>query len=1197
MEPNSGQPDDRFMVNDPPPGYAPEHEEVMRVIYQSNQDGELVGVESSLVMTEHQPEDPNEPSEDPADIVQTSGLRLSSTLPSVAEESISNGGGSQPRQTNTSVRYGSPGTGNPDESTSRSVSRMNEYEDFESDNYEPVERGNHDTSQFYDQSIGSNIQAPIYSTVSKRRMVTDGLDVHSVSSDMAEQDESTPASQFYHLPTYSATSTDTTTTDQPTVFPANQHSTGVAYSVGAESETSTLQADQYLDMHGSGDILPPPEPLSETYDLPDQRVEDLHEEDPELLLANEKEAASEEDIAGILSRQQPGAAESGSFRNNFKKRLGISHSSNERDLEAHRHKLLKSQDNHSAEFNENTELEVPSKFKRTHSVSFNVNSSRSGRLSVDLRNLPSYLTVKRASIVDVARGAVSSLIHSFGSNSSSAGGGSGVNSNRRDSSPDGEPIFEEPIAPTLSLGQRVAMVRNNGTEFGTVGWIGQLPGVEDDWVVGVIFDNMIGNCDGAYNGIRYFYSRENYAMFVPLSSLTKTDNYIGRPETGTMLSRMSVSLKPGQLISIQRSSIRLQHCFLNAPHQRVGHDVRAVSNRLHCQCHNCGPCAHLTKQGRFNALPPIATHHAPNKKNSLAHAAVELLAHHHHHYHDEEAHEPEDYQFGDNAAHACNFVRYSCCQQSGRPGHDFSADCGLVRPELLDNLIHAPRAPHRRSRPRRRAQKRPAGDKLAATGLPLPEFAPALGTLDSQASSVLPSKLADESNTLQGDENDNDHVGSPSLTTTSSRSSSRSISAASQLSRDELECSSGRNQEVMSPYQLDGSSSYQGSKLHSTFDSSHLSIRQQQRFISQRDSSALIRSNITSDDYYFVSQPTGGGLAGRFRRCFACLFKRHRRSGELDGRGSLADVSKRASKESKKRRRKDRKRRRKLSARNRMLEYRRRQSTFVPSTLAKPQEDFASHGIVLPENDQHSNSDYSSFSRSYSNSSGSSSSPSNSGGHDAYYPSGAGNSNHHHHHHHLASDPAGAAADAFEPFRNSETLVDSAEHGYIPNQEEPLKSNWDTACKLSYDDYNFSDSYGSYKKEGFSRDSNLTDLGFDSMNGNSSYETLKQIVDQRVNEQEALPVCTSLERDLAALSPVRSQSQEDDNDQAGWLDISSPSVSIEAGADGALAGAISDGPGADEPASAAVSSRRDSGDEEQGVCQVFERLGFDGVEE
>lgn len=42
--------------------------------------------------------------------------------------------------------------------------------------------------------------------------------------------------------------------------------------------------------------------------------------------------------------------------------------------------------------------------------------------------------------------------------------------------------------------------------------------------------------------------------------------------SGTMLSRMSVQLKPGQLISIQRSpSVVVQHCSLNAPHHVSAH--------------------------------------------------------------------------------------------------------------------------------------------------------------------------------------------------------------------------------------------------------------------------------------------------------------------------------------------------------------------------------------------------------------------------------------------------------------------------------------------------------------------------------------------------------------------------------------------------------------------------------------------------
>lgn len=568
--------------------------------------------------------------------------------------------------------------------------------------------------------------------------------------------------------------------------------------------------------------------------------------------------------------------------------------------------------------NTNTVAVSPSEFKRNNSVSFNVVPSRSARHSVDIRNMPS-LAHKRASIVDFAKGAMSSLKHSF---ASTGGADSPI--------PDEEPIFEEPIAPTLSLGQRVALVKNSGAEFGTVGWIGQLFDVDDDWMVGVIFDNMIGDCDGAYKGMRYFYARENYAMFVPLSSLTKTDNYIGRPETGTMLSRMSVSLKPGQLISIQRSSIRLQHCFLNAPHQRVGHDVRAVSNRLHCQCHNCGPCAHLTKQAsRMSALgPAFGAHHAPNKKNSLAHAAVEILAHHHHHYHEEE-HEEEDYQFGDNAAHACNFVRYSCCQQSGTGGHDFSADCGMVRPELLDNLIHAPKAPHRRSRPRRRHtanRQSQLTNQSQQQMLMAPGEAGQMSTLDSGVTerSYVTSTgdySADQASTnlTRDDANYNGSASSFSSSGSSSRSSSLSDQGNDNAQRN-------RNQDYNERQQLfyDSSSYRPGSSAFNTVDT-QVSLMDQQRFIYQRDSSAFARSQqasqIGSEDYYDdYEEPSS--FSSSVRRCFNCLLGRKRSPKKKEGR--------------------------KLSTEDRVLEYRRKQFTFVPSTLAKPHEDFASHGIIMP---------------------------------------------------------------------------------------------------------------------------------------------------------------------------------------------------------------------------------------------------------
>lgn len=46
---------------------------------------------------------------------------------------------------------------------------------------------------------------------------------------------------------------------------------------------------------------------------------------------------------------------------------------------------------------------------------------------------------------------------------------------------------EEPEAPTLSLGERVAWIRSKGPEFGTVRWIGRIPKISASWTVGVEF--------------------------------------------------------------------------------------------------------------------------------------------------------------------------------------------------------------------------------------------------------------------------------------------------------------------------------------------------------------------------------------------------------------------------------------------------------------------------------------------------------------------------------------------------------------------------------------------------------------------------------------------------------------------------------------------------------------------------------------
>ncbi|KAI1285259.1 hypothetical protein HDE_11907 [Halotydeus destructor] len=250
---------------------------------------------------------------------------------------------------------------------------------------------------------------------------------------------------------------------------------------------------------------------------------------------------------------------------------------------------------------------------------------RGARHSIDVRTLPSYLARKRQSISFGTKNILGNLVegelaHSFLIDSN-------LGPDRMATSPfeprsplDKEPIFEEPEAPLLSLQERVAWLVDSSPEFGTVKWIGRMPQVSSTWTVGVEFDNAIGNSDGIYRSRRYFQAKENYAKFLPLASLTKVDNYIGRPRSGTLLSRMSVQLKPGQLISVQRtpSINHLVHCALNAPHH-VDHDVHGT-NMDHCLCNNCNhPCAHLCKTAKPKGKKDDVAHmchfsHKPHNK-------------------------------------------------------------------------------------------------------------------------------------------------------------------------------------------------------------------------------------------------------------------------------------------------------------------------------------------------------------------------------------------------------------------------------------------------------------------------------------------------------------------------------------------------------------------------------------------------------
>lgn len=182
-----------------------------------------------------------------------------------------------------------------------------------------------------------------------------------------------------------------------------------------------------------------------------------------------------------------------------------------------------------------------------------------------------------------------------------------------------------------------------------------MPQICPDWTVGVEFDNAIGEGDGSLNGRRYFIAKDCFAKFLPLNAVALVDQHVGRPEPGTMISVMSAAVRPGQMISIQRvSTVHVQHCFLNAPHQIPGADILAVNTRLHCQCPNCGPCAHVIK---------------PPRTQRLARA-------------------------GKNATHMCQFSTYTCCgmesQEEATCTYTGNKIASFIPPDISHTTIPQP---------------------------------------------------------------------------------------------------------------------------------------------------------------------------------------------------------------------------------------------------------------------------------------------------------------------------------------------------------------------------------------------------------------------------------------------------------------------------------------------------------------------------
>lgn len=113
------------------------------------------------------------------------------------------------------------------------------------------------------------------------------------------------------------------------------------------------------------------------------------------------------------------------------------------------------------------------------------------------------------------------------------------------------PLFVEELCangvppPPLKIADSVVWLSDSGPEHGVVKWIGKLPDVSNDWMVGVDFVNPVGSGTGLYNEYKLFETRMNHASLVPIVGLIRESDYMGT--TSTNLEQVQPPLKPRRL--------------------------------------------------------------------------------------------------------------------------------------------------------------------------------------------------------------------------------------------------------------------------------------------------------------------------------------------------------------------------------------------------------------------------------------------------------------------------------------------------------------------------------------------------------------------------------------------------------------------------------------------------------------------------
>lgn len=84
--------------------------------------------------------------------------------------------------------------------------------------------------------------------------------------------------------------------------------------------------------------------------------------------------------------------------------------------------------------------------------------------------------------------------------------------------------------PSLSLGERIVWISDNGPEYGNIRWLGKLPDLGKEWMAGVEFDNPVGSGTGLYKDRQLFTTSLNHASLVPIIGLLKASDFDEPPQ-------------------------------------------------------------------------------------------------------------------------------------------------------------------------------------------------------------------------------------------------------------------------------------------------------------------------------------------------------------------------------------------------------------------------------------------------------------------------------------------------------------------------------------------------------------------------------------------------------------------------------------------------------------------------------------------